>query len=123
MRNLKMIIVGITLVLPIAAAHAEGKGNPTGAPGSRFAEDHPRRNEVNQRVDNQRERIRDGVQDGNLSHGQAQQLRANDKALKQQEHAAVKANGGHLTAAQQKQLDQQESANSKMIRDEKHPAK
>ena len=46
---------------------------------------------------------------------------ANDRAIKQQEHADVKANGGHLTPAEQKQLNQEENANSTLIRDEKHP--
>ena len=93
-----------------------------GAPGSRFATEHPRRNQVNKRVDNQRARINQGVKNGELSKGQARQLRANDRAIKAQEHAEVKANGGHLTKAEQRQLNQEENANSKLIHDEKHPA-
>ncbi len=41
--------------------------------------------------------------------------------MKQQEHADVKANGGYLTKARQKQLNQEENANSALIYDEKHP--
>jgi hypothetical protein len=99
-------------------AEAQGQGNPT---GGKFAVEHPRRNEVNTRIDNQRERINEGVKSGKLSPQQAQQLRADDRAIKQQEHADVKANGGYLTPGQQKQLNQEENANSTMIRDEKHP--
>ena len=99
-------------------AEAAGKGNPT---GGKFAVDHPRRDEVNTRVDNQRERINQGLKSGTLTGQQAQQLRANDRAIKQQEHADVKANGGSLTSAQQKQINQEENANSSMIHDEKHP--
>ena len=102
----------------VTRAEAKGKGNPT---GGEFAKDHPRRNEVNKRVDNQRARINEGVKDGKLSHQQAEQLRANDRSIKQQEHADVKANGGHLTPGEQKQLNQEENANSKVIHDEKHP--
>ena len=65
-------------------AEATGKGNPT---GGKFAVEHPRRNEVNTRIDNQRERINQGVKNGTLTQQQAQQLRANDRAIKQQEHA------------------------------------
>ena len=75
----------------------------------------------NTRIDNQRERINQGVKNGTLTRQEAQQLRANDRAIKQQEHADVKANGGHLTPAEQKQLNQEENANSTLIRDEKHP--
>jgi hypothetical protein len=99
-------------------AEAQGKGNPT---GGKFAVEHPRRNEVNTRVDNQRERINQGLKNGKLTGQEAQQLRANDRAIKQQEHADVKANGGSLTSAQQKQINQEENANSTMIQDEKHP--
>ncbi len=106
-----------------ARVEAKGRGNPTGAPGSKFATEHPRRNEVNKRVDNQRARINEGEKSGKLTPEQAQQLRANDRAIKQQEHADVKANGGHLTRAEQKQLNQEENANSALIHDEKHPAK
>jgi hypothetical protein len=98
-------------------AEAAENGNPT---GGKFAVEHPRRNEVNTRIDNQRERINQGVKNGTLTKQEAQQLRANDRAIKQQEHADVKANGGHLTPAEQKQLNQEENANSTLIRDEKH---
>src|SRR3974390_3400974 len=102
----------------IVKAEATGKGNPT---GGKFAVEHPRRNEVNTRIDNQRERINQGVRNGTLTGQEAQQLRANDRAIKQQEHADVKANGGTLTPAEQRQLNQEENANSTLIRDEKHP--
>ena len=118
---------GLALVLALCGtagvAQAKGKGNPTGAPGSEFAKQHPRRNEVNQRVDNQRARINEGEKTGKLTPEQAAQLKANDHAIKQQEHAEVKANGGHLTKPEQKQLNQEENANSKLIHAEKHPAK
>ncbi len=124
MKRVNWILVGVIAVgtgFVSSGAQAKGRGNPTGTPGSKFANEHPRRNEVNKRVDNQRERINEGVKDGQLTHEQAAQLRANDRAIKQQEHADVKANGGHLTPADQKQLNQEENANSKMIHDERHP--
>jgi hypothetical protein len=49
-------------------AEAEGKGNPT---GGKYAVEHPRRNEVNTRIDNQRERINQGVKNGTLTQQQA----------------------------------------------------
>jgi hypothetical protein len=117
-----MFVLSALLLLASPVVYARGRGNPTGAPGSRFAAEHPRRNQVNKRVDNQRARINQGLKNGELSKGQARQLRANDRAIKAQEHAEVKANGGHLTKAEQRQLNQEENANSKLIHDEKHPA-
>ena len=63
------------------------------------------------------------MRSGKLTPTQAKQLLANDKSIKQQEHSDVKANGGYLTKAEQKQFNQQESANSKLIRADEHPAK
>jgi hypothetical protein len=119
MKTVSFILAGAlaTSVWTIKA-EAEGKGNPT---GGKFAVEHPRRNEVNTRIDNQRARINQGVKSGELTKQQAQQLRANDRAIKQQEHADVKANGGYLTRSEQKQLNKEENANSTLIHDEKHP--
>jgi hypothetical protein len=116
-----MILAAALCLSPAALVHAQqgGRGNPVGKPGSKFAQQHPRRNEVNKRVADQRARINQGGRSGRLTAQQIQQLRANDKAIKQQEHAEVKANGGHLTKPERKQLNQEENANSKLIRDEK----
>jgi uncharacterized membrane protein len=115
----KIIFAAFVLMLSLTTARAaENKGNPTGAKGSKFAKQHPARNKANKRVANQRSRIKNS----NLSGAQKSQLKANDKAIKQQEHADVKANGGHLTGAQAKQINQEENANSALIHDEKHPA-
>ena len=118
-RTVTYLLAGVLVTSTwIVKAEAQANGNPT---GGNFAKGHPRRNEVNTRVDNQRARIDQGLKNGTLDKQQAQQLRANDHAIKQQEHADVKANGGYLTGAQQKQINQEENANSQMIHDEKHP--
>ena len=108
------------LFVPATFVRAENPGNPT---GGKFAKEHPRRNEVNKRVKNQRRRINKDLKSGKITQAQADQLKANDASIKQQEHADVKANGGYITKDQQKQLNQEENANSKMIHDEAHPAK
>jgi hypothetical protein len=115
-----LLVAAILLAAPVFVRAAGG--NPTGKPGSKFAQQHPRRNQVNKRVKNQRARINQGVKSGELSKGQARQLRANDNGIKAQEHADVKANGGSLTKPEQKQINQEENANGALIRDEKHPA-
>ena len=48
----------------VVNAEAQGTGNPT---GGKFAKEHPRRNEVNTRVENQRERINQGLKNGKLT--------------------------------------------------------
>ena len=114
-----LMMLAATLAVPATWVRAENPGNPT---GGQFAKKHPRRNQVNKRVKNQRARINKNVASGKLTPQQAQQLKANDRAIKQQEHADVKANGGYLTKGQQKQINQEENVNSKLIHDEAHPA-
>jgi hypothetical protein len=118
MTRIVLATMAISLAAPAAWVLAENPGNPT---GGQFAQNHPRRNQVNKRVKNQRARINQGVKSGKLTQQQANQLKANDRAIKVQEHADVKANGGSLTPAEQHQFNQEENANSKMIYDEKHP--
>jgi hypothetical protein len=119
-KQLCAAVMAFMLLTPTAQVLAENPGNPT---GGEFAKKHPRRNEVNQRTKNERKRINEGLKDGTLTPEQAKQLRANDRAIKKQEHAEVKANGGHITKAQKKQLNQELNANSQLIHNEKNPAK
>ena len=120
---MKKILVALSSSLAlIALASPALAGNPGNPTGEKFDREHPRRGEVNQRVKNQRARINEGEKNGTLSKQQGNHLKANDRAIKEQEHADVKANGGHLTKGEQKQLNQEENSNSRMIHDEKHPA-
>jgi len=72
-------------------AEAQGNGNTT---GGKFAVEHPRRNEVNTRVDNQRERIDQGLKNGKLTGQEAQQLRANDLRLSSRNMRTSKPTAG-----------------------------
>jgi len=118
MKKLSLAVLAISLIVPATLVRAD---TTTAAPGQ-FAKEHPRRAEVNRRMRRQNRRINQGVKNGTLTTQQAQQLKANDAAIKSQERADVKANGGYLTKPEQKQLNQEENANSKLIKDEKHPA-
>ena len=118
----KVIFAAFVLMLSLStvgfAAPAANKGNPT---GGKFAHKHARRNEVNKRVKNQRQAINRDEKDGKLTKAQGNQLKANDRAIKEQEHADVKKNGGHITKGEQKQLNQEEDANRKLINSEANP--
>jgi hypothetical protein len=119
MKKLSLAVLALSLVAPAMRVYADNPGNPT---GKKFAKKHPRRNQVNKRVKHQRARINQGVKNGTLTQQQAHQLRANDAAIKAQEHADVKANGGYLTKPEQRQINQEENANNTLIDDAKHPA-
>jgi hypothetical protein len=80
---------------------------------------HPRRAEVNGRLNNQNARINAGVRDGQLSHGQAAQLHREDHAIRQEERGMAAEHGGHITAHDQRVLNRQENAVSNQIHSER----
>src|SRR5215471_10978071 len=80
-----------------------------------WAQNHPRREQVNDRLQNQNRRINQEVREGEITKGQAQQLHQEDRAIRQEERGMAKLNGGHITPAEQKALNQQENAVSRQI--------
>jgi len=87
-----------------------------------WKEKHPRRAQVNKRLNNQNKRIDEGVKDGKLTKEQAAQLHKEDRAIRRQERRDAAKNGGHITKAEQRQLNKEENKVSKQVYDEKHPA-
>ena len=87
---------------------------------TRWQQDHPRRSEVNKRLNNQNKRINQGVEKGTLTRGQARQLRQNDRSTRQEERDMAAQNGGHITRQEQRTLNAQENQNSRRIYQEKH---
>jgi len=81
---------------------------------------HPWRTLDNARLRNQNYRITRGVRDGQISHSQAHALRADDHAIRAEERADASVNGTHLTRSDQRQITQQENANSRAIYDARH---
>ena len=92
-----------------------------GAAGSTFAADtkweknHPRREQVNNRLENQKDRIAKAGKEGERSTGKAERLTAKDRKIRQEERLMASQNGGHITKSEQAVLNQQENAVSKQI--------
>jgi hypothetical protein len=82
---------------------------------SQWAKDHPRRHEVNQRLNNQDHRINQEVKEGDLTKKQASQLHKDDHQIRQEERDMASQNGGHITKAEQTALNQQENRGSQQI--------
>ena len=83
--------------------------------GEKFRKKHPRRAEVNRNVRRENREINKDVKEGKLTAAQGEQDKANLKNVKQNEHADVKANGGHLTKDQQKGLNGELKDNQNQI--------
>jgi len=82
--------------------------------------DHPRVNEVNQRLDNQQARINQGVANGTMSEKQAAHDEAHDANIAKRESVDEAKNGGHLTKGEQNRLNRSLNKNSKRIYKQKH---
>ena len=82
---------------------------------TQWQKDHPRRAEVNGRLANQNQRIKTERKEGEITKGQAAQLHKEDHAIRKEERTMASTNGGHITKAEQKSLNQQENQVSKQI--------
>ena len=79
------------------------------------AADHPRREQVNKRLNNQDRRINKEVKEGEISKQQAHKLHKEDRQIRREERSMASQNGGHITKQEQRTLNQQENAVSKQI--------
>jgi len=80
-----------------------------------WAQNHPRRAEVNARLTLQNWRINQAEKHGLISPGQASALHAQDRFIRKEERFDASFNGGHITPAEQKSLNQQENGVSSKI--------
>jgi hypothetical protein len=76
---------------------------------------HPRREQVNNRLANQNQRIHQEVKEGDLSKAQAAKLHKDDRRIRKEERLMASQNGGHITKSEQKVLNQQENGVSNQI--------
>jgi hypothetical protein len=82
--------------------------------------DHPRVNEVNQRLDNQQARINQGLKNGTMTGKQAAHDEAHDANIAKRESVDEAKHGGHLTKGEQSRLNKSENKNSRHIYRQKH---
>jgi hypothetical protein len=82
---------------------------------TQWQKDHPRREQVNNRLANQNKRIHQERQEGEITKGQAAKLHSEDHAIRHEERTMASTNNGHITRAEQKSLNQQENQVSKQI--------
>ncbi|MEO7430933.1 MAG: hypothetical protein ABIR62_02690 [Dokdonella sp.] len=95
-------------------------GSTTFAQGTAPVPGHPRVNEVNQRLDNQQQRIDNGVSNGTIGPRQAARDERHVANIAQRTSRAEARHGGHLTAGETRRLNRAENRNSKRIYRQKH---
>jgi len=105
-RKTLVLTIGTLFVALAGAARADE---------TQWQKDHPRRTEVNKRLENQNERIHKEVKEGEMSKAKAAKLHKDDHQIRQEERSMASQNGGHITKQEQKTLNQQENAVSRKI--------
>lgn len=103
------IVVLTALVAVFSSAAGSAMADTT------WQKNHPRREQVNNRLHNQNQRIKNEVKEGEISKAQAKNLHKEDHAIRQEERDMAKQNGGHITKPEQAVLNQQENGVSKQI--------
>lgn len=76
---------------------------------------HPRREQVNNRLNRQNARIHNEVKEGEITKQQAASLHYQDHQIRQEEREMASQDGGHITKLEQQTLNQQENQVSRAI--------
>jgi hypothetical protein len=98
-------IIGAALAGAFVSAISVGATAET-----RWQNHHPRRVEVNHRLNNLNRRIAEERREGELTRGQATAEHRQVHQIRKEERAMARVNGSHLTRADQRALNQQENA-------------
>jgi uncharacterized lipoprotein YajG len=121
-KSLLVLAVGGLMLVGAAAAQTQ-ESNTSGAGPGQVDPGHPRVNEVNAREQNQQDRIANGVKNGTMTPGQASRVENREQNIENQQKADMAAHNGHLTKAEQKQLNKEQNHVSKRIYKDKHEGK
>src|ERR1700743_1563711 len=103
-----------TLSLSALAAMAQAPTNPNGTPVTGAT--------IQERKDNQQQRIGNGVENGSLTAVEAGKLETKEQNINKEEHNMRAADGGKLTDADKAKLTNQQNKLSNQIYNQKHDA-
>ena len=104
------------------SAVAQTATNSNAGPGA-VDPGHPRVNQVNRRQTRQQNRIGNGIKNGSLNPNEASRLEKREAGIQRQEKRDMAKHNGHLTKAEQKQLNHRENRVSRSIYRDKHNGK
>ena len=104
----------LALMLPLAAQ------TPPNAVQTNPTPPIPKPPTINQRLENQQDRIAQGINSGQLTAGEAANLETKESAITKEVRADRQANGGKLTQAERAQVNHQLNRTSKQIYRDKH---
>ncbi|HEY0703438.1 MAG TPA: hypothetical protein VGD60_11780 [Candidatus Acidoferrales bacterium] len=110
--NARTVILsaGLFLVLGAVPAFAQSTATPSSA-------------KIQQRKDNQQDRIANGVNSGQLTPRETANLESKEAGLNKEERNMRSQDNGHLTSADKAKLNRQQNHLSNQIYDKKHNAR
>ena len=111
MTNLTKALATAILLAAVASPDLAGSAHAD----TPWQKAHPRREQVNNRLANQNQRIHREQREGELTPAQAARLHREDRQIRQEERDMASQNGGHITRSEQRVLNQQENAVSRQI--------
>jgi hypothetical protein len=103
----------------LLAGSAAAQTNKAAGPGA-VDPGHPRVKQVNRRQTRQQKRIAQGVKSGSLSPKETAHLEKREASVQHQEQRDMAKHNGHLTKAEQRQLNRRENRISRSIYKDKH---
>jgi len=118
-----LLVLAVGGLMFAGSAAAQTSTNTSGAGPGVVDPGHPRVNEVNQREQNQQNRIANGVKNGTLTPQQTANLEKREASVENREKKDMAKNGGHLTKAEQNGINRQQNRISKSIYKDKHDQK
>lgn len=109
-----LLIVAAAGLLSLGSAAAQTATTSGAGPGV-VDPGHPRVNEVNQREENQQQRIGNGVKNGTLNSRQTARLERRETSVQNRGKADMARNNGHLTKGEQRGINRQQNRVSRSI--------
>ncbi len=116
-----LLVLAVSGLFAVGSAAAQTQNsNTSGAGAGQVDPGHPRVNQINQREQNQQNRIANGVKNDKLAPGQTARLERGEQRLQNNEKKDMAADNGHLTKKDQRQLNHEANHMSKRIYNDKH---
>jgi hypothetical protein len=115
-----LLVLAVGGLMLAGSAAAQTNSNTSGAGAGVDDPNHPRVNQINQREQNQQNRIANGIKNDKLTPGQAARLEKGQQRLVNNEKKDMAANKGHLTKKDQRQLNREANRQSRKIYKDKH---
>jgi hypothetical protein len=116
MKTREILLTGAALLALSVPAFAQSQ---SGSPGSTTPQS---QGEIQQRKENQQDRIGNGIQSGQLTAGETKNLETKEAGINKEGKNMRAADDGHLTAADRAKINNQQNHLSNQIYQDKHNA-